>query len=183
MTFPQRIRDSLPQSASQASPRQPVQTHLKNLLIILGLRLLHLGSNIDIILQITTHMLQRAKTFEKKFCRLAESTLISPEPKQHKDNQINAPRHRTYLISIRVRNRFIVTYRRPSSAARGRTMQRRRALGESSLRWTSRGRHDWCALVRMVSGSWARGLEGQKEGIGCVLTVFSPTSLNSLLVC
>lgn len=84
------------------------QTHLQNLLIILRLRLLHLGRSTDVVLQIHAHMLPRAESFHEKVRSLANSHLVSIHPsKSHR-------RTRSYLTAISRGDRLVLTHRRPT---------------------------------------------------------------------
>lgn len=60
---------------------------LQDLLVVLGLRLLHFGGSIDIILQIRTHMFQCAETFDEDIRRLPYQ-LPNPTSRQIKHTSL-----------------------------------------------------------------------------------------------
>lgn len=136
VTLPQRVAHSLPSRISRVGSSHPdaESTHLQDLLIVLRLRLLHLGRGIDIILQIRTHMLQRAKALDEDVGGLPKPSLARPKS--------NPGTPSTYLAAIRVGNGLIIADRRLAGDGGVGAAQGAGALRETRLRGAGGGRHD-----------------------------------------
>lgn len=129
-------------AGSGSSHPDAESTHLQDLLIVLRLRLLHLGRGIDIILQIRTHMLQRAKALNEDVGGLPKPSLARPKS--------NPGTPSTYLAAIRVGNGLIIADRRLAGDGGVGAAQGAGALRETRLRGAGGGRHDGCG-----GGGWA----------------------------
>lgn len=129
----------------------PESTHLQDLLIVLRLRLLHLGRGIDIILQIRTHMLQRAKALDEDIGGLPKPSLARPKS--------NPRTPSTYLAAIRVGNGLIVADRRLAGDGSVGAAQGAGALREARLRGAGGGRHDAAGVAVGEFSTQRRGID------------------------
>ena len=135
------------------------QNHLQNFLIVLGLRLLHLSSDANIILQVPAHMLPGAKPLNEEVRSLGQSQELASTIQHRQKSSQHLPS--TNLTAIGIRNGLIITHRSPAIRTGHGAPHRRGTMRELRVHGTTRSGHCCCRcrVYLEVSGVVGRELE------------------------